>query len=196
MPRLVLTLVLLALLLPAVSGAAAGPPPQIAITSPTSTTTLDASQTIKGVASSSSSVVTLVTLSDGSTLRPAGSGEARFPFEFSVVLHKGLNEYRVTAADAAGAKTTVVVAFYLERAEIALRVGVQGHGTVVGSGIGCPSVCQEDAYLGDHLKLQAKPRAGFRFVKWLGSCRATRGPVCRLEVVGDVETTAVFRRSV
>jgi hypothetical protein len=187
-----LLVALVALLVAGVGSAAEGGPPKIVLQTPSSLTTFDTQQTISGVVSDDSGQIGQVTLSDGQALHPSGAGS--LPFGFQVVLNPGLNQYRVSASDAAGNESVVLVDYYLIRGEVGLRVSVSGRGRVEGYGISCRSACSEDAYLGDRIQLEAKPVAGWRFVKWLGSCRSSQGPACKLQVRGDVETSAVFRR--
>lgn len=89
-----------------------------------------------------------------------------------------------------GAKT-VTATFEPKRFEV--KVSRKGKGTVTStpSGIRCPTDCAEIFNHGASVSLKAKPKRGWRFVKWTGGCS---GKNCALQVTGDRSVKAVFAR--
>lgn len=76
-----------------------------------------------------------------------------------------------------------------------VNVRVTRGGIVTGSpsAIACPGRCSAPADAGEPLRLRARPRAGFRFVRWGGACRGTR-PACTVDVARALTVSAIFGR--
>lgn len=81
------------------------------------------------------------------------------------------------------------------RAFVSLTVAVRGRGSVSSSppGITCPGRCNRLFPSGATVRLRAKARLGWRFVRWSGACRG-RG-ACFVYADGARAVAAVFRRS-
>jgi hypothetical protein len=77
---------------------------------------------------------------------------------------------------------------------VSLAVAVQGRGSVSSSppGITCPGRCTSRFPSGTTVRLRARARLGWRFVRWSGTCRGHGG--CVVYTGDDRSVAAVFRR--
>jgi hypothetical protein len=90
------------------------------------------------------------------------------------------------------ADATVTATFTAKPASLTVRKA--GAGTVSSrpGGIGCGKKCRSSFPPGQ-ITLNERPAAGWRFVRWQGSCRGTK-PACRvtLSAASNVTVTAIF----
>jgi hypothetical protein len=75
-----------------------------------------------------------------------------------------------------------------------LYVSVKGGGRVVSepAGIACGKDCNEIYAFGTEVRLRAKPRAGYRFVRWEGACTGKKDS-CRVTLDDAKAVIARFK---
>jgi len=101
-----------------------------------------------------------------------------------------------TAANLTGATSATTSATRVVRAAaygISVVVAGKGRVTSTPTGIACPARCGRAFATDSVVRLRAKPAAGFRFVRWSGSCGQRAS--CALRVVDTAQAVrATFRR--
>lgn len=76
----------------------------------------------------------------------------------------------------------------------ALNVHIDGSGTVVGSGISCPTACSQDYAYATAVSLVATPTSGYQLVGWYGACSGTVS-TCIITMNNTQSVTAKFARA-
>jgi hypothetical protein len=81
-------------------------------------------------------------------------------------------------------------------AKFRVRVAVSGRGTVraTRSGVACTGRCTSLVPSYEALRLTATPAKGWRFKRWLGSCRG-RAVACKLPMTANASARAIFVRA-